>query len=173
MKDLNDLFQDTIRDIYNSEHQLLKAMAGMREKSENDQLKRAFDTHIEQTEEQIRRIEQICIRLNFQPTGKTCQGTLGIVREATEDIGQFAGSPAGDACIIACAQKAEHYEMANYGSAIAWAEELEMDDDIIDLLEQTLQEEEEADDLLTSIAEDMANVQANDTMRTAGRATVF
>jgi ferritin-like metal-binding protein YciE len=158
MKTLNDLFQDSIKDIYNSEHQLLKAMPKMREKAQGKRLKEAFDTHIEQTHEHVRRIERICHELDFSPTGKTCQGTMGIVKEADEELDEFAGSPAGDAAIIGSAQKAEHYEISNYGSVLVWAEELDLPQNVIEVLEQTLQEEEETDELLSSIAE--ANSEA-------------
>lgn len=156
-KTLNDVFQDTIRDIYNSEQQLLKAMPKMRDAAQNPRLKEAIGKHIQQTEEHVRRIEQVAQTLGFDPKGVVCYGTQGLVKEADEHIEEFAGNAAGDAAIIACAQKNEHYEIANYGTAITWAEQLGLADDAIDLLEQTLQEEEETDDLLTEIAEEEVN----------------
>lgn len=156
-KTLNDVLQDTIKDIYSSETLLLKAMPKMQEATQNPRLKDAIGNHITQTQEHVRRIEQVASMLGFDPNGVTCQGTVGLIKEATEHIEEFGGSPAGDAAIIACAQKNEHYEIANYGTVITWAEQLDLDDNVIDLLEQTLQEEEETDDLLTQIAEEEIN----------------
>ncbi len=159
-KTLNDVLQDTIKDIYNSEQQLLKAMPKMQEAAQNPRLKEAIGKHITQTQEQVRRVEQVAQKLGFDPNGVVCQATVGLVKEAQEHIEEFAGSPAGDAAIIACAQKNEHYEISNYGTVITWAEQLGLDDEVIDLLEQTLQEEEETDDLLTEIAEEEVNPAA-------------
>ncbi len=159
-KTLNDVFQDTIKDIYNSEQQLLKAMPKLQDAAQNPRLKEAIGKHITQTEEHVRRVEQVCQKLGFDPGGVVCQATVGLVKEAQEHIEEFAGNAAGDAAIIACAQKNEHYEIANYGTVITWAEELGVDDDVIELLEQTLEEEEETDDLLTEIAEEEINPAA-------------
>lgn len=159
-KTLNDVFQDTVKDIYSSEQQLLKAMPKMQETAQNPKLKQAIGTHIEQTREHVSRIEQVAKKLSFDPGGVVCQGTMGLVKEAEEHIQEFGGSAAGDAAIIACAQKNEHYEIANYGTAITWAEQLGLDEDAIALLEETLQEEEETDDLLTQIAEEEVNPAA-------------
>ena len=159
-KTLNDVFQDTIKDIYNSEQQLLKAMPKMQEAAQNPKLKEAIGKHITQTEEQVRRIEQVAQILGFDPGGVVCQATVGLVKEAQEHIEEFAGNAAGDAAIIACAQKNEHYEIANYGTVITWAEQLGLDEKAIDLLESTLEEEEETDDLLTQIAEEEVNPAA-------------
>jgi len=159
-KTLNDVLQDTIKDIYNSEQQLLKAMPKMQEAAQNPRLKEAIGKHIVQTQEQVRRVEQVAQKLGFDPNGVVCQATVGLVKEAQEHIEEFAGSAAGDAAIIACAQKNEHYEISNYGTVITWAEQLGLDESVIDLLEQTLQEEEETDDLLTEIAEEEVNPAA-------------
>ena len=159
-KTLNDVFQDTVKDIYNSEQQLLKAMPKMMEAAQNPRLKEAIAKHQAQTEEHVRRVEQVCQKLGFDPGGVVCQATVGLVKEAQEHIEEFAGNAAGDAAIIACAQKNEHCEIANYGTVITWAEQLGLDEDAIDLLEQTLQEEEETDDLLTEIAEEEINPAA-------------
>ena len=159
-KTLNDVFQDTVKDIYSSEQQLLKAMPKLQEAAQNPRLKEAIGKHITQTEEHVRRIEQVAEKLGFDPNGVVCQGTVGLVKEAQEHIEEFAGNAAGDAAIIACAQKNEHYEIANYGTVITWAEQLGLDETAIDLLEETLQEEEETDDLLTEIAEEDVNPAA-------------
>ena len=159
-KTLKDVFQDTVKDIYNSEQQFLKAMPKMQEAAQNPKLKEAIGKHIAQTEEHVRRVEQVAELLGFDPKGVVCQATVGLVKEAQEHIEEFAGNAAGDAAIIACAQKNEHYEIANYGTVITWAEQLGLDEKAIDLLEETLQEEEETDDLLTELAEDEVNPAA-------------
>jgi ferritin-like metal-binding protein YciE len=159
MKTLNDLFQNTIRDMYSSEKLLLKAMPDLLNAAQSPRLKDAIRTHIGQTEEHVRRIEQIARSLNFDPGGVTCQGTVGLVKETQEHLQEFGGSPAGDAAIIACAQKAEHYEIGNYGTTLEWAEMLGYEE-VATILEQTLGEEEETDDLLTEIAESEANQTA-------------
>lgn len=159
-KTLNDVFQDTMKDIYNSEQQFLKAMPKLQEAAQNPKLKEALAKHQTQTEEHVRRAEQVAKLLGFEPTGVVCQATVGLIKEAQEHVEEYAGNAAGDAAIIACAQKNEHYEIANYGTVITWAEQLGLDDAVIDLLEQTLQEEEETDDLLTEIAEEEVNPAA-------------
>ncbi len=149
-----------MKDIYNSEQQLLKAMPKLQEAAQNPKLKEAIGKHITQTEEQVRRIEEVAKILGFDPGGVVCQATVGLIKEAQEHIEEFAGNAAGDAAIIACAQKNEHYEIANYGTVITWAEQLGLDEKAIDLLEETLEEEEETDDLLTQIAEEEINPAA-------------
>ncbi|AIE86312.1 ferritin-like domain-containing protein [Fimbriimonas ginsengisoli] len=159
MKTLKDLFENTVKDMYSSEKLLLKAMQDMRDAAQSNRLKEAIHNHIGQTEEHVRRIEQIASILHFDPSGVTCQGTVGLVKEAQEHLQEFGGTPAGDAAIIACAQKGEHYEIGNYGTALEWAEQLGYEE-VVQLLEMTLNEEEEADDLLTDIAEEDANPRA-------------
>jgi ferritin-like metal-binding protein YciE len=112
-----------------------------------------------QTEEHVRRIEEIAKTLGFDPGGVTCQGTVGLIKEAQEHLEEFGGTPAGDAAIIACAQKVEHYEIGNYGTALEWADLLGHEE-VASILEKTLNEEEETDDLLTDIAESEANQTA-------------
>jgi len=159
MKNLNDLFQDTIRDIYDSEKRLLEAMPQLMQAAHSERLKEAIRVHIDQTREQIQRIEQACTTLGIDPNGVVCHGTVGLVKECQEHLQEFGGSPSGDAAIIACAQKNEHYEIANYGTAITWAQLLGYDQ-VVDLFEMTLNEEEETDDLLTQIAENEVNEKA-------------
>jgi ferritin-like metal-binding protein YciE len=158
-KNLNDLFQHTIKDIYSSEKLLLKAMPDLRDAAKSDKLKKAIEKHIGQTEEQVRRIEQIGKSLGFEVDGVTCQATVGLVKEAKEHLEEFSGSDALDAAIIASAQKNEHYEIANYGTVVTWAEQLGYDD-AVSLLEKTLQEEEETDEALTQVAIASANEMA-------------
>lgn len=159
MKDLKELFQHTVQDIYSSEKLLLKAMPDLRDAARDPQLKQAIETHISQTEEHVRRIEQLAQSLGFEPGGVTCQATVGLVKEAQEHIEEFGGTEAGDAAIIASAQKAEHYEICNYGTVTSWADQLGYED-AVTLLEMTLEEEEQTDDLLTELAESRANIAA-------------
>jgi ferritin-like metal-binding protein YciE len=135
-------------------------MPKLMEAAQNPRLKEAIQRHATQSEEHVRRIEQVAQKLGFEPGGVVCQATVGLVKEAQEHIEEFAGNAAGDAAIVACAQKNEHYEIANYGTVITWAEQLGVDDDVIELLELTLGEEEETDDLLTEIAEEEVNPAA-------------
>lgn len=159
MKTLNDLFQDTIRDIYNSEQQILKGLQQMIQAAQGSELKEALEDHYNETQEQVRRIQEVARQGNFDPNGVICQATVGLIKEAQEHLQEFGGSPAGDAAIIACAQKIEHYEMANYGSAVEFAKQLDMDD-AADLLGKTLSEEENADKRLTKVAEHHSNKEA-------------
>ena len=150
-KTLKDLFEDTIKDIYSSETQLLAAMPKMMEAAQDPELKSAIKTHAEESQKQVERIEQIAKMLDFAPDGVTCEGTVGLLKEATEHIEEFGGTPAGDAAIIACAQKNEHYEIANYGTAVTFAQQLGYPE-AEELLKQTLNEEEQTDQKLTHIA---------------------
>jgi ferritin-like metal-binding protein YciE len=167
MKDLNDLFQDTVRDIYDSEKRLLEAMPQLMQAAHSERLKEAIRLHIDQSKEQVKRVEQACATLGIDPNGVVCQGTVGLIKECQEHLQEFGGSPAGDAAIIACAQKNEHYEIANYGTAITWAQLLGYDQ-VVELFELTLNEEEETDDLLTQIAENEVNEKAALAARAGG-----
>ena len=135
-------------------------MPKLHDAAQNPKLKAALAKHMTQTEEQVRRVEKVAQILGFDPGGVVCQATVGLVKEAQEHVEEFAGNAAGDAAIIACAQKNEHYEIANYGTVITWAEQLELDEEAISLLEDTLEEEEETDDILTQIAEEEINPAA-------------
>jgi len=169
MENMKSLFEDLIRDIYDSERQLVKAMPKMSKAAQNSSLKEAIDKHLEQTKEHVRRIEEIAKGEGFDPKGVTCQGTVGLVKECEEHIEEFGGTPAGDAAILACAQKAEHYEIANYGTAASWAK-LMGKTDALNLLVQTLNEEEATDKLLTDLAKSEVNREACEGM--AGKASL-
>jgi ferritin-like metal-binding protein YciE len=151
MENLESLFQNTIKDAYNSEQQIARALPKMKEAAQNPQLQRAIQTHLEQTEEQVRRLSTVAAMLGFDPNGVVCQATVGIVKEAEEHLAEYGGTEAGDAAIIASAQKVEHYEIANYGTLVTWAKLLDKSE-VADILAQTLNEEEETDKLLTQIA---------------------
>lgn len=153
---LEDAFQHLVQDMYDSERRLLAAMPELRDAAQSAQLRDAIQKHIGQTQDQIQRLEQVAQNCGFPVDGETCQATIGLVKEAQAHLSEFKGKPAGDAVIIASAQKNEHYEIANYGCAVTWGELLGKDD-CVALLEKSLQEEEETDDLLTSIAESEVN----------------
>ncbi|CAN5472917.1 ferritin-like domain-containing protein [soil metagenome] len=154
--DLKHLFEHTLKDIYNSENQILKALPEMEAKAKSPELKKAIRTHIDQTQKQVERVEQVGKKLGFDLTGVVCAATVGLIKEAKENLEEFGGTPAGDAAIIASAQKVEHYEIANYGTVITWAEELGYKD-VVEILRNTLAEEEETDQILTGIAKKGVN----------------
>lgn len=156
MSNLNTAFEHLIKDIYDSETRLLAAMPELRDAAQNPRLKEAISLHMTQTQDQIERIKQIGATCGFEVSGEICQATVGLVKEAQAHVGEFKGTIAGDAVIISAAQKNEHYEIANYGCAVTWAELLGKDE-CATLLEKSLQEEEETDDILSSLAESEVN----------------
>lgn len=153
LKTLEDLFQHELRDILHAEKQILKALPKMAKATESEELQAAFEEHRQQTEGQVERIEQVFAMLEKSPRAKRCVGMEGLIEEGTElmEEGELE-SPAMDAGLIACAQKVEHYEICAYGTLVAYARQLGMDQ-AADLLEQTLEEEKETDQKLTSLAE--------------------
>jgi ferritin-like metal-binding protein YciE len=153
---LRDVFVHTIQDIYNSESQLVTAIGKMQQAALNPDLKEALGDHLGETKTQLNRIEQVCRILGIQPGGVTCQATSGLIREAQEQMEKFGRGPAGDAAIIACAQKVEHYEISNYGTVMEWADKLD-EGDVKNLLQQTFKEEQEADNRLNKIAKHEVN----------------
>ncbi|RYG43218.1 DUF892 family protein, partial [bacterium] len=123
-KTLDALFQDTIKDIYSSETLLLQAMPKLSAAVKDPELKAAIEEHAKETQGHIERIEQIAKMLNFEPTGVTCQATVGLIKEAQEHLEEYSDEPVIDAAVVASAQKNEHYEIANYGTVITWANTL-------------------------------------------------
>lgn len=158
-KTLNDLFHDTLRDIYYAEKQILKALPKMRRAATNEQLQQAFEKHKEQTEEHVSRLEQVFEMLDKPARGKTCEAIKGIIDEGEEIISDFKGTAALDAGLISAAQAVEHYEITRYGTLCRWAEELGMSD-AARLLEKTLNEEKQTDADLTELAEKTVNEAA-------------
>lgn len=152
MKTLQDLFEDSIKDLYSAEKQFLAGMQKLSKAAQNPELKKAIEDHIVQTEGQIGRIDQIAELGDFRPGGKACKAAQGLVEEAKEHLEEYEPGPTLDAAIIACAQKNEHYEICSYGTAVAWAKLLG-NDEITALLQQTLEEEESADQALSGVAE--------------------
>ena len=158
-KTLTDLFIETLKDTYYAEKQLLKALPKMAKSAESNQLRDAFEKHRDQTETQIERLEKVFEICDTKPRAKTCDAILGIVEEGKEVMEEFKGSEALDAGLIAAAQAAEHYEISRYGALKTWAGQLGMRD-AVNLLEETLQEEKQTDQLLSQLAESSANRKA-------------
>lgn len=159
MQDLQDLYVDQLRDLYNAEKQLVRALPKMAKAASDSQLKRAFTDHLEQTREHVERLEKIFEKLDKRPAGKTCKAMQGLVEEGSELMKEDAEPEVLDAGLIATAQRVEHYEIAGYGTVRAYAKLLG-DEQAAKILDQTLEEEGEADKLLTQIAENSINVEA-------------
>ncbi len=158
-KVLDDLFHETLKDIYYAERQILKALPKMARGAQSDHLRQAFEKHRDQTETHVERLRQVFDIIGKSPRGKTCPAIDGIIEEGEEVMAAFKGSPALDAGLIAAAQAVEHYEIARYGTMRQWARQLGLDDAAA-LLDETLTEESDTDELLTEIAESEANVEA-------------
>lgn len=144
------LLVEELKDLYSAENQITKALPKMVKNSHANELRTAFETHLHQTEGQIKRLDRIFDLLGKSATGKTCQGMKGLLEEGETIIKETDGD-VRDAAMISAAQKVEHYEMAGYGSARAWAQQLGQAE-IADLLQQTLNEEGETDHKLTQLA---------------------
>lgn len=149
-KQLDDLFYDTLKDIYFAERQILKALPKMARAASSDKLKAAFEKHKEETQGQIERLQEIFELLGKRAQGKTCEAIQGIIAEGEEIMEDFKGSPALDAGLISSAQAVEHYEMARYGTLKAWAEQLGHKQ-AVQLLDATLKEETKTDADLSSL----------------------
>ena len=158
-KDLNDLFLDTLKDIYFAEKQILKALPKMAKAATSDKLTAAFEKHHDETEGQIERLEQVFELLGKPARGKTCDAIMGILDEGKEIMDEYKGADALDAGLLAAAQAVEHYEISRYGSLKQWAAQLGMKD-AVRLLDQTLQQEKKTDVALTTLAEASVNTAA-------------
>ena len=158
-KQLDELFHDTLKDIYFAEKKIHATLPKMSKAAKSEELKAAFEKHRGETKGQIERLEQVFAAINKKPQGKTCAAIVGITDEGAEIMEEYKGSPALDAGLLAAAQAVEHYEISRYGTLIAWAEELGLDD-AAELLEATLEEEEATDEALTEIAKTAINQQA-------------
>jgi|SRR5690349_9393712 len=157
---MNALLVDELRDIYDAEKRLTKAIPKLAKKATNDQLRSALEEHLEETEQQVQRLEQVFEHLGETAKAKPCAGMRGIIEEGDEHVGEdYDDDDLRDAVIIGSAQRVEHYEMAAYGTAIAHARLLEHED-VVGLLEETLEEEKAADAKLTEIAESVVNLEA-------------
>jgi ferritin-like metal-binding protein YciE len=158
-KDINDLFLDTLKDIYFAEKQILKALPKMAKAASSDKLRAAFEKHHGETEDQVERLEKIFELIDKPARGKTCDAIQGILDEGKEIMEEYKGSEALDAGMLAAAQAVEHYEISRYGTLKQWAQQLGMKD-AVRLLDETLQEEKKTDESLTSLAEAAINLAA-------------
>jgi len=158
-KTLDDLFLDTLKDIYYAEKQIVKTLPKMAKAAQDPKLKAGFEEHLQQTEGHVDRLEQIFDMIGQPARGKTCEAILGIIEEGKSIMDEFKGTPALDAGLISAAQAVEHYEMARYGTLKTWAGVLGRRD-AVQLLDATLKEEEATDKKLTQLAVSGENAKA-------------
>ena len=158
-KTLQELFHDTLKDIYYAEKKILATLPKMAKAAQSDDLKAAFEKHRKETEDQVERLDRVFEEIDKKAQGKTCAAIVGITDEGAEIMKSYKGSPALDAGLLSAAQAVEHYEISRYGTLIAWAEELGLEE-AVSLLEETLEEEKATDETLTKIAETAINQQA-------------
>jgi len=151
-KTLNDAFYETLKDVYYAERQSVKALKKSAKAAEHDELRQAFETHAEESAQQVERLQQVFEIIGKPARGKTCEAMQGLTSEMEEDLEDFGDSPAADAVLVGCAQAIEHYEIAGYGTLKTWANQLGYED-AAKLLDETLQEEKKTDELLSQIAE--------------------
>ncbi|MDO9709338.1 YciE/YciF ferroxidase family protein [Paracraurococcus lichenis] len=157
--DIRDLLKMELQDTYSAETQILEALPKMQDSATNPKLKQAFQEHLQVTQRQVERLEQVCQQLGIEPEGETCEAMEGLVEEGEEIMDQFDEGPVLDAALIGAAQKVEHYEMAAYGTLTAMLKSMG-ETKAADLLAQTLKEEKDTDELLTQLAESEVNQAA-------------
>ena len=158
-KTLDELFHETLKDIYYAEKKILTALPKMAKAAQSEELQAAFEKHEGETEGQVDRLEKVFELIDQPAKGKTCDAINGIVEESKEIMKEFRGSAALDAGLLAAAQAVEHYEISRYGTLKTWAKELGLDE-AASLLEETLQEEKKTDEALTELAESAVNQEA-------------
>lgn len=158
-KNLEDLFHDTLRDIYYAEKKILKTLPKMVKGAQSPALAAAFEKHMEETEGQIERLEQVFEIIGKRAQGKTCPAIDGILEEGADILEEYKDTAALDAGLVSAAQAVEHYEITRYGTLKRWAMILEMDD-VVALLDETLQQESKTDEALTKLADKQANNKA-------------
>jgi ferritin-like metal-binding protein YciE len=158
-KTLDDLFHDTLKDIYYAEKKILSTLPKMAKAAQNPDLKAAFLKHRDETQGHVDRLEEVFEMIDKKPQGKTCAAIDGITEEGAEIIDEYKGTQALDAGLLAAAQAVEHYEMARYGTLRTWARELGLRD-AVSLLQETLDEEQATDEALTELAESVVNQEA-------------
>ncbi|HEX4085532.1 MAG TPA: ferritin-like domain-containing protein [Chthoniobacteraceae bacterium] len=158
LETLRDLYLEELRDLYNAETQLVKALPKMAKAATDTKLKKAFTDHLEQTHGHVSRLEQIFDALGEKATGETCQAMEGLIKEGSQFIDAEGDDVVRDSGLIGAAQRVEHYEMAGYGTVRSLAQRLG-EDQAADILQETLDEEGEADHLLTEIAESLSPVE--------------
>lgn len=158
-KTMENLFHDTLKDIYFAEKKILKTLPKMSKAAQSPKLSAAFEKHREETEGQIERLEQVFEIIGQRPQGKTCAAIEGILEEGAEIMDEYKGTPALDAGLLAAAQAVEHYEISRYGTLKCWAEMLGLKG-AVKLLDETLQQESKTDESLTKLAEEQVNQKA-------------
>jgi ferritin-like metal-binding protein YciE len=158
-KDLKALFLHQLKDTYFAENAIIKALPKMAQAARSEELKGAFGVHLDETRQQVKRLDQVFELVGAKPEGVECKAIQGIIAEGDEVISEFGGGEGIDAGLIAAAQAVEHYEIARYGTLLAWAKQLDLSE-VADLLEETLVEEENTDELLSELAEEVANPAA-------------
>jgi ferritin-like metal-binding protein YciE len=158
---MEELFHAQLQDVYYAEKQLLKALPKLAKNSTNEQLAEAFTNHLHETEGQVERLEKVFELVEKKPRGKKCDAIIGIIAEGQEVIDKVDDDAVRDAGLVAAGQAAEHYEIARYGTLVAWARLLGLDE-AVELLNETLEEEKKADQLLTSIADEGVNEAATE-----------
>ena len=159
METLKDLYVEELKDLYSAENQIIKALPKMIKAASHNELKQAFTTHLKQTQVHVQRIEQVCDELGVSPKGKKCVGMEGLLKEGSELIKEKPEPDVLDAGLIAAAQHVEHYEMAGYGCCRTYARQLGYESQA-EMLQATLDEEGNADKILTDIAESSINIEA-------------
>jgi ferritin-like metal-binding protein YciE len=158
-KRLDELFLETLKDIYYAERKILTALPKMAKAAHSEELTQAFEKHAAETEVQVERLEEIFSILEETPKGKTCEAINGLIDEGKEIMGEFKNSPAHDAGLLSAAQAVEHYEISRYGTLRAWAEKLGIRD-AVKLIDLTLAEEKKTDEALTKLATSIVNEMA-------------
>jgi ferritin-like metal-binding protein YciE len=161
METLKELFEETLKDVYFAEKQIIKALPKMARKTKLPELKAAFEEHVEQTKGQVERLDQVFKLLGKKSSGKECPALLGLVEEAEEIMSEAKDPDVLNAGLIGAAQAVEHYEIARYGTLVAWARQLGMTE-AVQLLEETLEEEKVTDQKLTQLALGGINQEAED-----------
>jgi len=161
LAELKDLYIEELKDIYSAENQIIKALPKMAKAASSPELKLAFETHLEQTKTQVSRLQEIFEKIGEKPTGKVCKGMQGVLEEGSEMIEEDAAPEVKDAGLISAAQRVEHYEMAGYGSVVAYAKQLK-ETEALELLKATLAEEEQTDKALSKLATTTINVKAEE-----------
>jgi ferritin-like metal-binding protein YciE len=160
-KTLEDLFHETLKDIYYAEKKILTALPKMAKAAHSEDLRAAFEKHEAETEGQVERLEQVFALIEQPARGKTCDAINGLIDEGKEIIKEFKDSPALDAGLLAAAQAVEHYEISRYGTLKTWAEHIGLRE-AVGLLDQTLDEEKKTDEALTELAEATVNQEARE-----------
>lgn len=159
LNNLNDLLIHELKDLYNAENQISKALPKMAKAASSEELRTAFQNHLTETQTQIERLEQVFEIIGEKATGEKCKAMEGIIKEAEDMLEQKADKSVMDAALIASAQRVEHYEIAGYGTVCTYAKQLGMKD-VMDLLQMNLSEEKKTDEKLTFLAEQIINLKA-------------